>query len=54
MLLMSHRGRSYIMVSDAPRLSSNLRHLQIVTCTTNRNHKEVPWFMALSKDSWAP
>jgi hypothetical protein len=30
------------MDSDAPRISSNLRHLQIMTCTINRNHKVVP------------
>jgi hypothetical protein len=30
------------MDSDAPRISSNLRHLQIMTCTINRNHNVVP------------
>jgi hypothetical protein len=30
------------MDSDAPRISSNLRHLQMMTCTINRNHKVVP------------
>jgi hypothetical protein len=28
--------------SDALRISSNLRHLQIMTCTINRNHTVVP------------
>jgi hypothetical protein len=30
------------MDSDAPRISSKLRHLQIMTSTININHKVVP------------